>query len=160
MATLILLNGQREASSVETCRIRVHKRVLTRFRAWQLDIVLASGGDPDSSAALSLRAHALISLTTRKELSRAIQRILRDAVRPHHPFDPAVPICRHKVLDAQADLEELADKLRRSGPVDARGVAQARLLLRDGSSPVYNDPRADDLRPPLQAAIDALEVCL
>ncbi len=159
MATLLLVE-QQDATRVKCYRIGLHERALAHFKASHLDIVLANGGDPDSSAALSLRAHALISSTTRSELSRTIRRILRGAERPHHPFDATTPVCRRKILEAKAELEQLAENLRRPGPVDARGVAQARLLLRDGSGPIYSRPHANDLQQPLQAAIDALETCL
>jgi hypothetical protein len=42
--------------------------------------------------------------------------------------------------------------------VDVRGVARVRLLLRDGSSPLYCQPPAEDLEDALHEAIDALEM--
>jgi hypothetical protein len=69
-----------------------------------------------------------------------------------------VPLCRCKIVDAEELLGHLADRLSAAGPVDVRGVAQIRLLLTDGRSPVYTDPLADDLRPVLRAATEALKV--
>jgi hypothetical protein len=158
MATLLLIE-QPDTRFVTFQRSRARERLCARLGARQLDVALANGASPDSSPALSLHAHALISATTRRDLSRAVRNLLRDAERPHHPGDPRVPICRRKVLQARDALEELADYLLADGPVDARGVAQVRLLLRDGSGPVFTRRGADDLRQPLRAAFEALELC-
>jgi hypothetical protein len=44
------------------------------------------------------------------------------------------------------------------GPVDARGVARLRRLLRDGEGPIFRRPRDEDLEPELEAIIEALVV--
>lgn len=159
MSTL-LLTEQPDTCYLRLQRSRARERLFARLGARRLDVALANGASPDSSPALSLHAHALIGATTRCKLSRAVRILPRKAERPHHPFDPTVPLCRHKVLDAHAALEELADRLLAPSPIDARGVAQLRLLLTDGSSPLYDHPQADDLRPSLEAALEALEPCL
>jgi hypothetical protein len=41
------------------------------------------------------------------------------------------------VIAASDDLIRLADALATPGPVAARGVAQARILLTDGTGPLY-----------------------
>lgn len=156
MATLLLAD-RADTHYITCCRSGVRVRLLARLRAWQLDVALAAGASPDSSAALSLRARTLISSKTRRELARAIRHLLHRAERPHHPFDPTVWICRREILAASAALEELAERLREPGPVDVRGIAQVKLLLTDGSGPLYNRPHTRDLPRSLQAAIDALE---
>lgn len=60
-------------------------------------------------------------------------------------------------LLATEALEALADRLLGSAPVDARGIAQLQLLLRDSSSPLYYRLRAGDLEQALREADDALE---
>jgi len=137
---------------------RAHERVLVRLRAWRLDTALASGVSADSSAALSLRARMLIGARTRRKQSAHIRRVLQAAVRSPDLRGPAVPVCRQKVLTARPALEALAERLERPGPVDARGVAHVRLLLRDGGGPLYSRPDADDLEHPLHVALDALEI--
>jgi hypothetical protein len=50
---------------------------------------------------------------------------------------------RARVRAACDELSRLADTLEDPGPVDAVGVAQALLLLTDGTGPLYNpDSRA------------------
>jgi hypothetical protein len=71
-----------------------------------------------------------------------------------------VRICRTKITQAGPALAELANHLVSPGPVDASGMARVKLLLRDGSSPLYRRPEADDLEDALQEAIAALELHL
>jgi hypothetical protein len=153
--TTLLVSDTRD--SVRCCHISPRVRLVARLRGLDLDVALAGGASPDSGAALSLRAHTLIGASTRIELSREIRRVLRRANQLRSPFDPTVPICRRKIRDATAAFDELSDRLQGSDPVDSRGVAQVRLLLRTGSGPLYSHPFADDLVPAIHAIIDALE---
>lgn len=137
---------------------RIRTRLLVHLQADELDRALATGVSPDSSAALSLRARTLIGAHTRVGLARSIRTLIKDAQRPINPLSPGIAMCRRKVLRSSESLERLAERLLNGGPVDARGVAQARMLLHDGYGPVYNRPAADDLEPAVCAAIDALEI--
>jgi hypothetical protein len=157
MTTLLLID-RRNPRCVLFERGRARTRLATHLRSRQLDRALASGSSPDSSSALSLHARALIGMSARSVLARLIRRLLEDAQRPLNPLSPGVPICRRKMLRSTPSLEELADRLTSGGPVDARGVAQLRLLLSDGHGPVYDRPAIDDLEPALRKAMNALEV--
>jgi hypothetical protein len=155
--TTLLLTERGNRSYVTPRRIRTRERLGARLRARTLDTLLASGACPDSNAALSLRARHLISHATRRRLARAIHSTLWDAMRPAHPLNSRVPICRHTVIGARPTLEQLADHLLSGGPVDARGVAQVQILLSDASSLLYPGPQTDGLEQALQTAINALE---
>jgi hypothetical protein len=155
--TVLLLTEQPHSSYVIPRRTGARERISTRLHAWRLDRALAEGASPDSTASLSLRAHSLISAATRRQLSRGIRRLLRDAERPAHASPGSVPVCRREIMNAEPVLQELAERLIRPGPVDAMGVAQIQLLLRDGSSPVYSSSQAHALEQVVRAAIDALE---
>jgi hypothetical protein len=155
MSTL-LLTARGDPSCVTPHRSRAHHRLLAHVRAWGLDRALAAGICPDSSATLSLRAQMLISSATRRELSREIRRLLDGSADA--PQCASVAVCRRKIQKATGTFEELAERLAAERLVDARGVAQVRLLLRDGFGPLYSHPRADDLEPALQSAIEALEL--
>src|SRR6185312_8162272 len=111
---------------------------------------------PDSSAALSLRARALIGTTARAGLAGSVRRLIKEAEHPTGPLTFRVPICRAKILRSRETLEALADRLVSTDPVDACGVARVRLLLTDGSGPIYARPTADDLQPALQRTLVAL----
>lgn len=154
MTTLLLFDHTNPECVISAPR-RARTRLWARLHASRLDRALAAGASPDSSAALSLRAGELISAGARARLARSIHKLLDDARRSSLPRGPVV-VCRRKVRAAKRTLEKLADRLCRD-PVDARGVAQIRLLLTERSGPLYDRPAADDLEPALRAAMAALE---
>lgn len=155
--TTVLITGGAESSAVSIRRCGAQAALLVRARGLGLDRRLAGGADPDTDALLSLRAGALISARHRHSLARALRKLLLQARRLQHPLDPPVPLARREILRTRDLIEELAELLDRPDPVDARGVAQVEVLLRDGSSPVYWAARGAQLRPALQTAIAALQ---
>jgi hypothetical protein len=156
MPTLLLTdNWDRTYVVCQPCRR--WERLRARIRSWDLDNALARGACPDSRAVLSLRANKLISASTRSRLAREVRRLIRQAERPPHRWSEAAPICWNKVRRAEPVLAEVADHLAGPDPLDAMGIAQVLLLLRDGAGPVFSRPYADDLKPALVTAIEALE---
>ena len=121
-------------------------RVLARLRAHGLDDRLAAGADPASSTLLSLRAGAFVARAARDHLASDLERILVLAERPELRRLGAVPVQRYQVidaagllrrLDAAGLLRRLIGLLRGPQPVSPRGVAMARRLVVDGTTPVY-----------------------
>ncbi|HEY2201789.1 MAG TPA: hypothetical protein VGH56_07870 [Solirubrobacteraceae bacterium] len=156
----VLLTDEFNSACLIARRSSRRERLLTRIRATSLDTAIANGACPDSTAALSLRANRLIGRASRQRVARSIHRLLRDARCPPRRMHESVPICWRKVVRCRQLLEELADRLSGPGPVDAMGVAQLARLLTDGSSPLFGYPQHDDLRPALEAALEALEPSL
>lgn len=156
MSTL-LLTDECNLDCVRQSRSRVGVRLAARVRAGRLDQALAAGTCPDAGAELSLRAHRLISMPTRRALARSLLDLLVRAQRPPHPLDPCVRVCRGEILAARAEIEALARELAWPGPVDARGVAQVVTLLRDGASPVYHRGQAHRLADALALALESLD---
>ena len=156
--TLLVLADERNPGCVVVERSRAAARMRARVRAHSLDRALAAGAPPDSVADLSLRAHDLIGSRARLSLALGIQRLLDEAGDPLRPLSFTVPVCRRKIRQSRATLERLAKRLVADEPLDARGLAQIRLLLSDGSGPLYLHPAADDLEPALERAMAALEV--
>ncbi|MFL5859902.1 MAG: hypothetical protein ACJ780_03860 [Solirubrobacteraceae bacterium] len=155
MSTLLLTDPTNPRCLVHV-RSRARTRLRTRLRPRQLDRALASHVSPDSSAALSLRAHTLISMSARAGLAGSISQLVKEAEHSTGPLTFRVPICRAKILRSRETLAALADRLVSRDPVDACGVAQVRLLLTDGSGPIYCRPTADDLEPALKRTLLAL----
>lgn len=69
-------------------------------------------------------------------------------------------LCRRKITRSARTFERLAERLISGEPVDARGVAQIRLLLIEDSGALFDNPGANDLEPALQGAIQALELAV
>lgn len=116
-------------------------RLTARWHPRRLDRALAGGVPPEASTALALRAHELTELKRRESIADSIRRVIREA-REGAPLAPArIRPERSRVAAASAELTALADTLAEPGPVAATGVAQAWMLLTDGTGPLYNDCR-------------------
>jgi hypothetical protein len=148
-------------------------RLVVRVRASRLDSDLAGGASPDATVPLALRAQMLVRARTRRDLALGAQQILATATqvpaagRTQVPAAgrtqvPAagrtrVPVCRDRVRDSSEELGDLIRRLLAGGPVAARGVALASVLLTDGSGPLYHRASADDVRARVREAVDALD---
>lgn len=140
-----------------TPRAGARDRIMARIRYFTLDSELALGVSPGASARLALRARRLTGSRERYRLARGIESILARTASPAGSRWPPPPVCRDRVRAAARDLDALAARLRSPGPVAARGVAQASLLLRDGRGPLYRRASREDLRARARRAAHALD---
>ena len=119
-------------------RPRLHDRLAARWLRRRLDRALAGGTPPEASAALALRAQSLTEPERRSTIAEAFRRILREAQLVPRPWPGRILPSRARVTAAREQLSLLADTLEDPGPVTAGGVAQAWMLLTDGTGPLYN----------------------
>jgi len=112
-------------------------RIAVWLRPTELDRRLAAGECDGGDRALAIRATKLVSAAVREQLARALREIVRDAELGSLALNKA-PLARPQVIAAAHELRLLASRLQAPGPVDARGVAETRLLLIDGRGPLYN----------------------
>jgi hypothetical protein len=131
-------------------------RIAVRLRGFSLDRDLAAGASPDSSVALALRAQMLVRPRYRRGLARSARRVLTAATQPPFGSRLAVPVCRDQVAGSSAEFGDLIRGLLAAGPVTARGVAQASVLVADASGPLYRRASTGDLRARVRDAADAL----
>jgi len=99
----------------------------------------------------------LVSVAAWRNLARSAQRVVTAAMQTSPRSRLPVPICRDRVRDSAGEFAELIRRLLASGPVAARGVAQASLLLTDAGGPLYHRANPDDLRSMVREAVGALE---
>jgi hypothetical protein len=156
MGEVLLLQDRTSGStSVLVHRVRLADRIAARARGLDLDRQLAAGAPPESSAALTLRARALLRPAGRKRIARGLRGLVRHAQRP--PGVPAgVPLARRQLLDAAPLINRLADRLDDAGPVHVRGVALASLLITDGAGPLYSCDRSRGVGDAVEKALDAV----
>jgi len=127
------------------------KRIRARVFTSALDHRLADGADPRTDASLTLRAEHLGSAHVRHSLAAG----LRDSVaRAHRPvrLSSAAPISRTAVLDNEAQLLELAERLEHEPAGEVAGIATANLLLTEGASPLWVNGSPLELREQLALA--------
>jgi hypothetical protein len=77
-------------------------------------------------------------------MAASYRRLVREAREDRHSGRVRMIPCRSRVSAASDELSRLADELARPGPVAAQGVAQALLLLSDGTGPLHN-PQSDTI---------------
>jgi len=136
-----LLSGPMRAE-----RPSLRARLAVRWHPRRFDRALAGGVPPEASTTLALRAQELTELERRRSIADAIRRVIREP-REGAPFAPArIRPDRSRVAAATAELSALADTLAEPGPVTATGVAQAWILLTDGTGPLYNTDSRTSLR--------------
>src|SRR5579884_551009 len=141
--TSVVLLSCGRAGDVMAARPGLRDRLAARWLAHRLDRALAAGASPEASAALALRAQRLTEPDRRWSTAGALRRILRDAETDRRPRLGRVRPDRRAVKAARGELNKLADTLDDPGPVAAAGVAQAWLLLTDGTGPLYDPSRAE-----------------
>ncbi len=120
-------------------------RLTVRWRGHQLERELAAGAAPEADPALALYARWLTALPRRRSMAAAVRRALTEAREGRSGPRTRVPVSRERISAASEELAALADTLARPGPVGIRGAAEARLLLTDGTGPLYNPCSTADL---------------
>jgi len=144
-----------EGAGLGLRRVRWWDRLVVRARASALDRALAAGASPERNVSLAVHAGRLCEPAQRRLLSRSLTRIVATLDAPAGRRTIA-PVCRPAVRQAQAELAALAVRLSGSGPVDVHGVARVRLLLTDGTGPLYQPGPPERLRHELAALLAAL----
>jgi hypothetical protein len=135
--TVLVADGLAEGL-VHAERPSFRARLAARWHHRRLDRALAGGVPPEASTALALRAQDLTELERRQSIAGAIRQVIREA-REGAPIAPGrIRPDRRRVAAASEELGALADTLAEPGPVAATGVAQAWILLTDGTGPLYN----------------------
>ncbi len=132
-------------------RTAVHRATLTRS--------LADGADPTGNGELALRTRQLTSERTRTMLARTLRWSIADARRPARTRSAVPIIDRPAVLDAQAAIAEMIERLLSARPVQAQGMALLERIITnaEGGSPLYNSSQSGALRRTVSGATAALD---
>lgn len=123
----------------------------------RLDQELASGVRPDTDPLLRERARQLLSRDSRLKMASGLGQALHQGER-HALITPQVPVRSRAVQDAAPILEMVASRLRGSLPIGPQGAAKTKILLTDGSGPLYNPNSESDLKAAAGRALAALDV--
>jgi hypothetical protein len=146
-ASLRAASARKPASSpVVAVRPTLRDRMSARWWPRRLDRALADGAPPEASPALALRARRLPELARRRSLAASLRRIVREPPDGSRPSLGRIRPDRNGVEAARDELTALADGLTDPRPVAAHGVAQAWLLVTDGTGPLYNPCSRASLR--------------
>lgn len=133
-------------------------RLSARIRNRRLDHALAQGTSPESSPALALRACRLTKLSRRRTIAEGLLRVIGETRRALPPGRARISPRLLQVVAARDELNRLADALASPGPVASRGVAQAWILVTDGTGPLYNAKSPANLRAEAASATNNLRL--
>ena len=137
----------RTVSTLLVTRVRLH--------ATRLDGEIADGADPMETGERAARAAQLLQPRMRNGLARGLRRAVLEARRTACVRSSAVHVARSAVWSCAPSLLQLAAELG-DGGLRPRGVALTRLLLSDGTGPLYCARTEAELR----AAIDEIRAAL
>jgi hypothetical protein len=137
-------------------------RAGARLKCWfstrstrELDQDLAAGADPNRDKVLFARARLLIS--QRAALASSLERYLTEAQKPPGERWAPVPVRWDAILSAAPPLRDLVRRLGSAGPVSPQGVARTKLLLTDGTGPLFGSPGEAGVWTAARAAVLAFD---
>jgi hypothetical protein len=133
-------------------RPRLRDHIAAHLHADRIDRKLADGGLPEDSVAAALRGRTLTGPRARRRLACGLDRAIATASGRRTPFSV---LDSAQIQRALTELSELRARLDRDTVPSARGMARARLLLVDGTGPLYNPNAARDVRDSVRAVLDA-----
>jgi hypothetical protein len=120
-------------------------RTLARLRATSLDRQLASGTPPGWNRPLAARARYITGTERGQTLVTDWKHLLDACTQPRAARTLRTPLCRDRILAAEADIHDMLAAISEARLESAAGVAMASLLLRDGTGPLYNRHCPTDL---------------
>ena len=150
--------GAYRGERIVAARPRVRDRITARWRARRLDVALAAGAPTEADPALALRARHLTALPCRRLIADALRGAVREACDGAPHTYVRVRPARTRVVAASEELSLLADTLAEPGAVAAHGVAQAWMLVTDGTGPLYNPSSSASLPARAASAARALRL--
>ncbi|WP_102141234.1 hypothetical protein [Mycobacterium hubeiense] len=118
-------------------------RAIARLVPWRYDRQLVAGVTPEPGSPLAVHVARLTSDTERRQLVEALRQAQREAENGPVMFTSRIPVDDAAVAEAAAAIDEVCVRLSAPRPVRAHGVARLRLLLSNGTGPLYQDGRGD-----------------
>ena len=123
-------------------RPSVPARVMARLRPVTYDRMLAVGVEPAPGSPLDAHERRVTSAAERRAIVCTLRRVRRHG-RGGAPLERAMPLHSANVGAAAGLIDRLILRLQAPQPVCARGMARLRLVLADGSGPLYRGGRGD-----------------
>ncbi|MCV7279071.1 hypothetical protein H7J88_05355 [Mycolicibacterium flavescens] len=118
-------------------------RLIARIKAADFDRRLAVGAPAPAGSALAAHCARLTSPREREAVTRALRRIVRDARGRGPLMSSRVPLHTPNIAAAEDLIDDITLRLHSPRPVAARGMARLRVLLADGTGPLYRYGRGD-----------------
>lgn len=132
-------NRPTQVRDTDGTHVGVVSRVRLALLADRLDRRLMNGETPVDGLLL-LHARRLVTRDEREALARALRSAIDDAHAPSL-WNRRVPVRRTSVLAAQDLIDDITLRLHAPRGIDYRAVARLRVLMSDGTGPLYRRGR-------------------
>ena len=118
-------------------------RLTARLLADFYDRKITAGAVAIPGTALAVHARRLITVAERESVARSFRKALCEARKPITPWTARSWTHRPNVKAAAETIDAVTLHLHSPQPVKAEGMARLRLLLSDGTGPLYTSGRGD-----------------
>jgi hypothetical protein len=112
-------------------------RMAAKLFAARYDRAIDAGTSPEPGSALAVHVTRLSAPRAREELVHALHLVLRDAAEGPDALRPRAPVRTDAVRQAAHVVQAILSRLEEPHRVRVRGMARLRMLLADGSGPLY-----------------------
>jgi hypothetical protein len=116
-------------------------RLHARFFAGRLDRDIEAGVPAEPSTALALHMVRVTSVEERQALARTLRHVASDPRDTGRVVPMRIPVHPQRVAACRDVIDDITLLLHSPRPVRARGMARLRMLLSDGSGPLYRNSR-------------------
>jgi hypothetical protein len=110
---------------------------------------------PLPGSALAAHIQRLASRAEAADLARTLRMVQHDAREPYWPMTARIPVQRREVFANEDLIEEIVARLTSGRPLGLRGIARLRMLVADGTGPLYL-PTEGSLRAALRGVLATL----
>lgn len=124
-------------------RHSVAARLVARMRAGEYDRRLSVGVAAEPGSALSAHRTRITSTRERHAVARALRDAVHNARDRSAPMSSRIPLNIPNIVAAEPIIDRVTLRLHAPSPVSVRGMSRLRLVLSDGSGPLYRYGRGD-----------------
>ncbi|GAY16990.1 hypothetical protein [Mycobacterium sp. shizuoka-1] len=116
-------------------------RLRARMFAARLDRDIEAGIIPLPGSALAVHLTRLTSVAEREALARTLRQALADLHDTPRGYSARIPVHPERLAGCRGVIDDITLLLHSPRPVRARGMARLRMLLSDGTGPLYRNGR-------------------
>lgn len=127
------------ASAGASRNVPLAARLRARLFAGRLDHEIEDGILPLPGSSLAVHMARLTSVEEREALARTLRQAVTELHRER--FSARVPVHAERLAGCRDVIDDITLRLHAPRPVRARGMARLRMLLSDGSGPLYRAGR-------------------
>jgi hypothetical protein len=140
--------------TLETGHPSLAARLQARTFAAKFDRQVAAGAVPQPGTPLAAHVARLTSVKERENVARAFRRVLQGGPQARAAVQVRIPMFSNRITESRDVIDDITLRLHSPRPVNAEGMARLRMLLSDGTGPLYfqgHGQLADELRTALAA---------